>query len=133
MAIASSSLLLVGLVVGIRRPEVEVGNCLPFRVVRSPTRSRFAVRRGVVRRQVGLLAYGVASSIGSLLVADALLGLDTTDPCQSISSSLRRFRWLLPVKDEAGGAVSTLAAVPMFSPVRRQVVSAVDRRFFRTR
>ena len=134
---------------------------------------------GVVRRQVGWLAYGVASYVAFLLIAERSLGLDQGDPAWvlidqvfftaiplTIWVAVTRYRLydldrlvsrtvayaavvvvlaatylgaltavssLLPVEDEIGVAVSTLAVVAMFSPVRRRVLAVVDRRFFRTR
>lgn len=134
---------------------------------------------GVVRRQVGWLAYGVASYVGFLLVAERSLGIDQDDPAWvlidqiffsaiplAIWVAVSRYRLydldrlvsrtvaysavvlvlaatylgalaavssLLPVEDEIGVAVSTLAVVAMFAPVRRRVLALVDRRFFRTR
>ncbi|MDX1447417.1 MAG: hypothetical protein R3246_00005, partial [Acidimicrobiia bacterium] len=136
---------------------------------------------GVVRRQIGWFASGVAVYVGFLLVASGFFdfAVDGSGPYWvaidqvffsaipvSIWIAISRYRLydldrlisrtvayaavvavlaatylaalatvssVLPVDDEIGVAVSTLAVVAMFAPVRRRVLAAVDRRFFRTR
>jgi hypothetical protein len=140
---------------------------------------RARIGNGMVRRQIGWVAYGVALYIVFLLGAVAFFGFDdersmfvTVDQvfftaiplaiwvavsryrlydldrlvsrtvayvavvavlAATYLAALALFSSLLPVEDEMGVAVSTLAVVVAFAPVRRRILEVVDRRFFRTR